>query len=82
MTCDTVSIDTEHIKLDSLVKLTGIAETGGQAKILIRNGKVFVNGDMCLIRGKKIRDGDKIKCGDAQFEVKFENQSTDNNRLP
>ena len=71
MTCNTITINGEYIKLDTLMKLSGIVETGGQAKIFIQNGKVFVNGEMCLMRGKKIRDGDKIKCGDMQYEVKY-----------
>ena len=55
-----IRIDTEFIKLDSLLKLSGIAMTGGQAKIIIQNGDVKVNGEVCTQRGKKIRPGDKV----------------------
>lgn len=55
-----IKIDTEFIKLDSLLKLSGIAMTGGQAKIIIQNGDVKVNGEICTQRGKKIRPGDKV----------------------
>lgn len=54
----TVPIHTEFIRLDSLLKLAGIAQTGGEAKSLIAEGKVRVNGECCLMRGKKIHPGD------------------------
>ena len=53
-----ISIMTEYIKLDSLLKFTGMTETGGLAKEAIKNGKVYVNGDVCTMRGKKIKSGD------------------------
>ena len=49
----------EFIKLGDLLKLTGEFETGGQAKIAIQNGEVTVNGEVCTMRGKKMRKGDK-----------------------
>ncbi|MBE6856719.1 MAG: RNA-binding S4 domain-containing protein [Ruminococcus sp.] len=55
-----ISITTEFIKLDALLKFSGLAETGGEAKILIQNGEVLVNGEVCTMRGKKIRSGDKV----------------------
>lgn len=56
-----ISISTEFIKLDSLLKFAGAAETGGIAKELILMGKVKVNGEVCLMRGKKIRPGDRVQ---------------------
>lgn len=56
-----ISISTEFIKLDSLLKFAGAAETGGIAKELILMGKVKVNGEVCLMRGKKIRSGDRVQ---------------------
>ncbi|MGI6249132.1 MAG: RNA-binding S4 domain-containing protein [Acutalibacteraceae bacterium] len=53
-----IKIDTEYIKLDSFLKLAGIAESGGHAKTAIQNGEVTVNGEVCLQRGKKLRPGD------------------------
>ncbi len=54
----TVTIDTEYIKLDALLKLAGWVDTGGQAKLVIQNGEVEVNGEVCTLRGKKLRPGD------------------------
>lgn len=53
-----VSITTEFIKLDQLLKFSGAAETGSEAKQMILDGIVKVNGDTCLMRGKKMRPGD------------------------
>lgn len=55
-----VSIGTEFIKLQDLLKWTGVAQTGGHAKILVQDGQVSVNGEVCLMRGKKLRPGDKV----------------------
>lgn len=56
---ETVKIETEYIKLDALLKLAGWVDTGGQAKFVIQNGEVEVNGEVCTLRGKKLRPGDK-----------------------
>ena len=53
-------INTEFIKLDSLLKFSGVVETGGYAKELVQSGKVKVNGEVCTMRGKKIRSGDEV----------------------
>lgn len=58
-----------YIKLDSLLKLAGIAMTGGQAKMMIQSGDVYVNGERCLMRGKKMRAGDKAQFEDEIVEV-------------
>ena len=55
-----ILIHTEFIKLDSLLKLAGLVETGGEAKPLIQNGQVEVNGEVCTMRGKKLRAGDTV----------------------
>lgn len=57
---DKILIHTEYIKLDSLLKLAGLAETGGEAKLLIQDGQVQVNGEVCAMRGKKLRPGDSV----------------------
>ena len=59
-----VKIPTEFIKLDALLKIAGLADTGGEAKILIQNGEVIVNGEVCTMRGKKIRPSDKVAVED------------------
>ncbi len=53
-------IETETIKLDSLLKFAGLVGTGGEAKQVIASELVRVNGEICTMRGKKLRSGDKI----------------------
>ena len=65
-----ISIMTEYIKLDSLLKFTGMTETGGLAKEAIKNGKVYVNGDVCTMRGKKIKSGDTVSFNGIEVNVK------------
>lgn len=60
MAMQEISITTEFIKLDALLKFAGLADTGGEAKILIQEGQVLVNGEVCTMRGKKIRSGDTV----------------------
>lgn len=56
-----VTIQTEYIKLDSLLKFAGLSDTGGFAKELVQQGAVRVNGEVCTMRGKKIRPGDTVE---------------------
>ncbi len=56
-----VKINTETIKLDQLLKFAGIAQTGGQSKLMIKDGMVLVNGQTVTQRGKKIKKGDIIE---------------------
>ena len=56
-----VKISTEFIKLDALLKFASLVGSGGEAKMLIQDGKVLVNGEVCTMRGKKIRSGDTVK---------------------
>lgn len=65
-----VTITTEYIKLDQFLKFTGAADTGGHAKEIIEEAVVFVNGEVCTMRGKKLRDGDIVKLDDYIFKVK------------
>ena len=61
---ENINITTEFIKLDALLKFANLVGSGGEAKQLIQNGEVFVNGEVCTMRGKKIRPGDKVEiCG-------------------
>ena len=64
-----IKINTEFIKLDSLLKFAGVAETGGIAKELVTEGRVKVNGETCLMRGKKIRNGDKVQLDEISAEI-------------
>ena len=61
-----IAIDTEFIKLDSLLKFAAALGTGSEAKFVINEGLVFVNGEVCTQRGKKMRRGDT-----AEFENKI-----------
>ena len=56
-----VTIKTEFIKLQDLLKLANLVETGGEAKDRIQNGEARVNGEVCTMRGKKIRPGDVVR---------------------
>lgn len=56
-----IAIRTEFIKLDALLKYAGVCETGGIAKEAVQSGDVSVNGEVCTMRGKKIRPGDIVE---------------------
>lgn len=58
---DIIKIKDDYINLNSLLKLVGITDTGGQAKILIKDEKVKVNGEICTEIRKKIRPNDIIE---------------------
>ncbi|MBR4702455.1 MAG: RNA-binding S4 domain-containing protein [Oscillospiraceae bacterium] len=64
-----VTIETEYIKLEALLKLTGAVGTGGEAKFRIQEGQVSVNGEVCLQRGRKLRSGDRVRLGRDEFLV-------------
>lgn len=64
-----VKITTEFIKLDSFLKLASAVSTGGHAKIVITGGEVKVNGQVCLMRGKKLYDGDKVEFDGEEYLV-------------
>ena len=56
-----IKIYTEYIKLDDLLKFAGILGSGGQAKAVILEGLVKVDGEVCLMRGKKLRGGEIVE---------------------
>lgn len=64
-----IKIREDYIKLDSLLKLSGLVMTGGHAKMEILDGNVLVNGEKCLMRGKKIRKGDRVLFEGTEIEV-------------
>ncbi|HIY72493.1 RNA-binding S4 domain-containing protein [Intestinimonas butyriciproducens] len=64
-----VKIQTEWIKLDALLKFAGVTETGGEAKEAIQAGDVKVNGEICTMRGKKLRPGDIVELEDVELTV-------------
>ena len=55
-----LSIHTEYIKLQDALKYANVVYSGGEAKQLILDGQVTVNGEVCTMRGKKLRGGDKF----------------------
>ena len=55
-----IKIKEDFIRLDSAMKLADMVVTGGHAKMVIQNGEVEVNGEICTMRGKKLRSGDKV----------------------
>lgn len=68
-----ITITTEFIRLDSLLKFTDAAGTGGEAKYLVQNGQVQLNGETCLQRTKKLYPGDQISVnGEVSFLVQGE----------
>ena len=64
-----IAIETEFIKLDSLLKFASLVGTGGEAKYVIGEGLVRVNGTVCTMRGKKIRPGDTVEFDRFTLEV-------------
>lgn len=64
-----VKIITEFIKLDQLMKYAEMVQSGGEAKMLIAQGLVLVNGEICTQRGKKIRVGDKVEFDGNDYEI-------------
>lgn len=67
-----ISITTEYIKLDSFLKLAALTGTGGEAKYVIAEGLVSVNGEVCTMRGKKLHPGDKVSFAENELEVTAE----------
>ena len=64
-----IAITTEFIKLDAFLKFACAVSSGGEAKIRIAEGEVTVNGEVCTMRGKKIRPGDVVTMDGETFEV-------------
>ena len=64
-----ISIVTDYIKLDSLLKLAALVGTGGEAKFVIGEGLVHYNGEICTMRGKKVYPGDRVSFQGVELEV-------------
>lgn len=69
MRSEKIKINTEYIKLDSLLKYAGVTETGGIAKEVIAEGRIKVNGEVCTMRGKKCRPGDTVELDGQTVEI-------------
>lgn len=55
-----LAISTEYIQLQAALKLANLVASGGEAKVVIQDGEVLVNGETCTMRGKKLRPGDRF----------------------
>ena len=64
-----IIIHTDYIRLDACLKFCAVVGTGGEAKSLIQEGYVLVNGEVCTQRGKKLRPGDAVTMGGETFVV-------------
>ena len=67
-----IKINTEFIKLDSLLKFAALVGTGGEAKYVITEGLVSVNGEVCTMRGRKIYPGDRVEFAENVLETEKE----------
>ena len=74
MKTDKITITTDYIKLDQLLKFSGMAENGAMAKEMILEGIVLFNGEVCKMRGKKVRPGDEvtIEFEDEEYKIILE----------
>ena len=68
---ETITITTEYIKLQDLLKFAAAVETGGEAKLVIQEGDVTVNGEVCTMRGKKLRPGDVVEALGRRCGVQY-----------
>ncbi len=66
-----IKITTEFIKLDSFLKFANLVESGGNAKGVIAEGRIKVNGEVCLMRGKKLYRGDKVQIEEMKLELEI-----------
>lgn len=67
----TIPINTEFIKLQDLLKFANLVGSGGEAKERIQSGEVTVNGEVCTMRGKKIRPGDDVGFDGGHYTVSY-----------
>lgn len=64
-----IKINTEYIKLDQFLKFIGIASTGGEAKVIVFDGLVKVNGEVTSQRGKKLRKDDVVEIDNTKYVI-------------
>lgn len=69
-----IKISTDFIKLESLLKYASLCMSGGEAKNIINDGQVKVNGEVCTMRGKKLRAGDTVSFDGKDLTVEYEGQ--------
>ena len=66
-----IEITTEYIKLQDLLKFAAAVQPGGEAKMVIQEGEVTVNGEVCTMRGKKLRPGDVVAFAGRELTVEY-----------
>lgn len=66
-----IKITSEFIKLDSFLKFANLVESGGNAKGVITEGRIKVNSEVCLMRGKKLYRGDKVQIEEMNLELEI-----------
>ena len=66
-----ITITTEFIKLQDLLKFANLVGSGGEAKERVQSGEVTVNGEVCTMRGKKIRPGDTVSFAGQELTVSY-----------
>ena len=71
MVMEIIAITTDFIKLQDLLKLESLTATGGEAKLVIQDGQVCVNGEVCLQRGRKVRPGDIVSFRGLDYTVAY-----------
>lgn len=71
---NTVTITTEYIKLQDLLKLAGAVDTGGEAKLAVQSGEASVNGVVCTQRGRKLRGGDRVSFRGSEYTIAYADQ--------
>ncbi len=64
-----MKITTEYIKLEQFLKLVEAAQSGGEAKHMIQDGQIQVNGETEIRRGKKLRHGDEVLANGKTYKV-------------
>ena len=64
-----VAITTEFIKLEALLNFEGLCGTGGEANEVIQDGQVKVNGQVCTMRGRKLRSGDEAEMDGVRLKI-------------
>lgn len=68
---ENIEITTEYIKLQDLLKFAAAVQTGGEAKVVIQEGDVTVNGEVCTMRGRKLRPGDDVCFHGKHYTVTY-----------
>ena len=69
ISAEPIAITTEFIKLQDFLKFCNAVESGGMAKTFVQQGDVFVNGEVCTMRGKKLRPGDVVTFNGESWQV-------------